>query len=115
MAATGSRSELAGTDVVVIGGGLAGLTAAMGLGSSGLRITLCEASALLGGRARSWTDERTGHTVDIGPHILLRGLYPNFERLLAELGTEDQIVWEPQTFIHLVEGYLLNPQIYGHL
>ena len=45
--------------VVVVGGGIAGLTAALGLAERGIRVTLLEREAGLGGRVRSWP-------VDIG-------------------------------------------------
>ena len=57
------------TDLLIIGGGLAGLTAAVGLRHSGLRITTVEQEPILGGRARSWIDDKTGDPVHIGPHI----------------------------------------------
>ncbi len=41
------------TDVVVVGGGLAGLTTAMGLRDSGLGVVVVEREPILGGRARS--------------------------------------------------------------
>ncbi len=88
-------------DVVVIGGGLAGLACAVALTDAGLRITLLEASAEFGGRARSWTDEHTGDIVDIGPHILLTE-YPNMRALLERLGTQARIVWQAEKLIRLI-------------
>ena len=92
------------TDVVIIGGGIAGLTSAIGLRDSGLRITIIEESDILGGRARSWIDQTTGDTIDIAPHILVRSFDPNLTRLMDILGTTDQVVWNGETFITLVEG-----------
>lgn len=91
------------TDVLVIGGGLAGLSCAVGLRDSGLRVTLVERDRRLGGRAASWTDARTGDPVHIGPHIFMSE-YPNIFRLLDLLGTRDKIVWQRSRFITLVEG-----------
>lgn len=42
------------TDVLIIGGGLAGLAAAVALSDRGVRVTVVERAAHLGGRARSW-------------------------------------------------------------
>ena len=56
---------------VVIGGGLAGLTAANALAGSGAKVTLLEQSRSLGGRAR--TRQEGGHTLNLGPHALYRG------------------------------------------
>ncbi|HET9445427.1 MAG TPA: hydroxysqualene dehydroxylase HpnE [Steroidobacteraceae bacterium] len=90
-------------DVAIIGGGLAGLACAIALRDTGLTLWVFEADAELGGRARSWTDERTGDAVDVGPHILLSE-YRNMLGLMELLGTSDRIVWQPDPLIRLREG-----------
>ncbi|MEV7085058.1 hydroxysqualene dehydroxylase HpnE [Streptomyces sp. NPDC093085] len=55
---------------VVIGGGLAGTTAALRLADSGVRVTLLEGRPRLGGLAFSF--HRGGLTVDNGQHVYLR-------------------------------------------
>ncbi len=56
--------------VVVIGGGLAGITAAVALLESGADVTLLEARPRLGGATCSFT--RDGLVVDNGQHVFLR-------------------------------------------
>ena len=56
---------------VVIGGGLAGLTAANALAGPGIKVALFEQSAQLGGRAR--THQENGYSLNLGPHALYRG------------------------------------------
>ena len=91
-------------DVVVIGGGIAGLTCAMGLRDSGLRCVVLERDEILGGRASSWLDETTGDPVHIGPHIFLDA-YPNFFALLDACGTRDRVVFEQDgCFVTMVDG-----------
>src|SRR4051794_19731518 len=51
-------------DVVVIGGGLAGLTAARELQSAGLRTVVVEARDRLGGR--TWTEQYESKSVELG-------------------------------------------------
>lgn len=80
-------------DVVIIGGGIAGLAAGAALKGSGLKVVVCEAGQQLGGRARSWRDEASGDVVDLGPHIL-HSYYGNMLALLDRLGTLDQVVWD---------------------
>jgi squalene-associated FAD-dependent desaturase len=72
-----------GPRVVVIGGGLAGITAAIALAESGARVTLLEARPRLGGATCSFT--RDGLTVDTGQHIFL-GCCSAYRGLLGKLG-----------------------------
>ncbi|MEU4654634.1 hydroxysqualene dehydroxylase HpnE [Streptomyces sp. NPDC023723] len=55
---------------VVVGGGLAGVTAALTLADAGVRVTLVEGRPRLGGLAFSF--RRGGLTVDNGQHVYLR-------------------------------------------
>ena len=55
---------------IVIGGGLAGLTAAATLARAGRPVTLLEGAEHVGGRAR--TRRRDGFHLNLGPHALYR-------------------------------------------
>ncbi len=55
--------------VTVVGGGLAGLAAAVALTTSGCRVQLFEARSGLGGRAASFRDPATGELVDHCQHV----------------------------------------------
>ena len=68
---------------VVIGGGLAGLTAAIELAGQGAQVTLLEAKPRLGGATCSFS--RDGLTVDTGQHVFLR-CCTAYQDLLAKLG-----------------------------
>jgi squalene-associated FAD-dependent desaturase len=59
-----------GSEAVVVGGGLAGVTAALSLADSGVRVTLLEGRPRLGGLAFSF--RRGELTVDNGQHVYLR-------------------------------------------
>ncbi|MFE7890120.1 hydroxysqualene dehydroxylase HpnE [Streptomyces sp. NPDC057412] len=63
-------SDRSGRDAVVIGGGLAGVTAALALADAGVRVTLLEGRPRLGGLAFSF--RRGDLTVDNGQHVYLR-------------------------------------------
>jgi uncharacterized protein with NAD-binding domain and iron-sulfur cluster len=70
---------------VVIGGGLAGITAAIALAESGADVTLLEAKPRLGGATMSFT--RDGLVVDTGQHVFLR-CCTAYRGLLGRLGVE---------------------------
>ena len=72
------------SDVLVIGGGLAGLTAAATAARAGASVTLVEKSRHLGGRAS--TQERDGFLLNQGAHALYRGGIGR--RVLRDLGVE---------------------------
>jgi len=55
---------------VVIGGGVAGLTAAALLGPTGAPVVLLEKASATGGRAA--TRDRNGFLFNLGPHALYR-------------------------------------------
>jgi squalene-associated FAD-dependent desaturase len=69
--------------VAVIGGGLAGITAAIALAESGADVTLLEARPRLGGATCSF--HRDGLIVDTGQHVFL-GCCSAYRGLLAKLG-----------------------------
>ena len=81
----GSGMTLAGrrASVVVIGGGLAGISAAIGLADAGLSVTLLEARPWLGGATCSFA--RRGLTIDNGQHVFLRS-HVTYRGLLSRLG-----------------------------
>lgn len=89
-------------DVAIAGGGLAGLACAAALARRGLRVAVCEASGVLGGRASSQVDAVTGDAVDIGPHVITTE-HVNFLALLRELGTDAQVHWQRQPLITLLD------------
>jgi zeta-carotene desaturase len=74
-------------DVLVVGGGVAGLACATRLAELGRRVTLVDAHGHLGGRAASWVDPRVGAEIDNGPH-LLAGAYHELFLFLERIGAE---------------------------
>jgi 15-cis-phytoene desaturase len=91
-------------DVVIVGGGLAGLTAGVGLAREGIKVHVLEREPTLGGRASSWVDPATGDSIDVGPHIFL-SIYWNMFRLLDDLGTRHRLAWHGrEQFLTFVRG-----------
>jgi squalene-associated FAD-dependent desaturase len=74
--------------VVVIGGGLAGITAAIGLREAGANVTLVEARPRLGGAASSFA--RGDMMIDNGQHVFLR-CCTSYQGLLARLGVTGRV------------------------
>ncbi len=79
-------------NIAVIGGGLAGLSAATVLAASGYGVHLIERRPYVGGRASSYQHPGTGEIVDNCQHILL-GCCTNLIDLYRRLGVEDRIRW----------------------
>jgi protoporphyrinogen oxidase len=82
--------EVDSADVVVIGGGMAGLAAADLLIGAGRKVVLLEAAPTIGGLAKSVTVE--GETIEAYYHHV----FPQDRELLAQirrLGLEDRLQW----------------------
>jgi squalene-associated FAD-dependent desaturase len=74
--------------VLVIGGGLAGIAAALDCAAAGASVTLVEVRRRLGGAAYSF--ERDGMRFDNGQHVFLR-CCSAYRALLARLGSEQHV------------------------
>jgi len=79
--------------VVVVGGGLAGMAAAVALESAQIPVTLLEARKTLGGRAGSFQDPQTGEILDNCQHVLL-GCCTNLLDFYRRIGVLERIRWE---------------------
>jgi len=85
--------------VIVVGGGLAGLSAACTLAEAGYQVRLLEKRRYLGGRASSYEHPGTGEVIDNCQHVLL-GNCVNLINLYQRLGVSDAIRWfDRLTFI----------------
>ena len=80
---------MTGRRLAVIGGGWAGLAAAVEATTLGDQVTLFEMAATLGGRARSVS--RVEPALDNGQHILI-GAYADTLRLMRQLGVDSAAV-----------------------
>ncbi len=79
-------------DVAVVGGGLAGLSAACALAKSGYSVQLIERRPYVGGRASSYEHPGTGEVLDNCQHVLL-GCCTNLIGFYRQLGVENRIRW----------------------
>lgn len=79
--------------VVVVGGGLAGITAALDCSAAGAEVTLVEVRRRLGGAAYSVS--RDGLEVDNGQHVFLRGCTA-YRGLLARIASDHLVEVQPR-------------------
>lgn len=99
MSASSERRREQPASVCVVGGGLAGLSAACVLADAGFKVILFERRPYLGGRASSYEHPGTGETVDNCQHVLL-GCCTNLLDFYRRIGSEDKIQWfDHLTFI----------------
>ena len=112
VAPSASSPPPSGEPVIVVGGGLAGLTAAHELGKRGVPVTLYEGSSRIGGRV--WTAERfnrSGQFIELGGE-LVDSDHDALKDLCKELGVGLQSFPKPGSW--LTEGiYVHQGRVYS--
>lgn len=93
--------QLASGKVAVIGGGVAGIAAAVNLCAEGFDVDLFEAKSFIGGRVASL--EFQGAKLDNATHALM-GCYKNFFRLVKILGTRGEDFFAPASGMDFVSA-----------
>ncbi len=89
--------------VVVIGAGLAGLSAACSLADAGHHVVVLERRPWAGGKTYSFVERGSGTEIDNGQHILMRctTAYVDF---LARLGTLDRVRWQRRLHVPVYDA-----------
>src|SRR5205807_6267992 len=87
------------SSVLIIGGGLAGLAAALALAPRGFRVTLLESRSRLGGRASSFTDTASGQMLDTCQHVSM-GCCTNFAHFCRTAGIDH--LMKPQPWLYFL-------------
>jgi squalene-associated FAD-dependent desaturase len=94
-------------DVIIAGGGLSGLAAAVALAQHGFEVELFEAKPFTGGRATSYQVPNTEEEIDNCQHILLRCCV-NLLDFYRRMGVQDAIEFHRE--FHFIEpGGRLSP------
>ena len=88
--------------VVVVGGGFAGLAAAIALQERRHQVTLLERRGVLGGRATSYRDAISGEDVDNGTHVMI-GAYADTLDLVRRAGAQDLLLEQDDLHIDYVD------------
>jgi squalene-associated FAD-dependent desaturase len=89
-------------DVIVIGAGVAGLSAAVRAARDGARVLVLEARSRLGGRATAFPDRETGEVVDNGQHVLL-GCYTETLAFLRDVDALGHVRAQPQLAVTMID------------
>ncbi len=87
----------AASSVLIVGGGIAGLAAAIRLAERGVKVTLLETRRKLGGRATSFKDVRSERVLDNCQHVVL-GCCTNYLDFLGRLGAAEKIRWHDEQY-----------------
>ena len=77
---------------IIVGGGVAGMSAACALAEAGLRVKLLERRGYLGGRASSYRHPGVDEVIDNCQHVLF-GCCTNLIGFYQRIGVEDRIHW----------------------
>jgi len=78
--------------VAVIGGGVAGMSAACALAEAGFQVRLVERRGYLGGRASSYMHPGLGEVIDNCQHVLF-GCCTNLQGFYKRIGVAERIHW----------------------
>lgn len=76
----------------MVGGGVAGMSAACALAEAGFRVQLVERRAFLGGRAYSFRHPGVGEVIDNCQHVLF-GCCTNLDGFYRRIGVAERIHW----------------------
>ncbi|HET7292366.1 MAG TPA: hydroxysqualene dehydroxylase HpnE [Vicinamibacteria bacterium] len=88
--------------VAVVGGGFAGLAAAIELQERRHEVVLLERRGVLGGRATSFRDALSGEDVDNGTHLMIAGYEATLD-LVRRCGAEDLLLAQDELRIDYVD------------
>jgi len=88
--------------VLILGGGLAGLTAAKRLTDRGLQVRVLEKRDIYGGKVSAWKDEE-GDWIESGTHCFF-GAYDVLYDLMKEIRSYHAVLWKDHQLTYTLEG-----------
>jgi squalene-associated FAD-dependent desaturase len=90
--------------VIITGGGLAGLAAACELADHGYRVVLSERRSFLGGRACSFPDPQGQGEIDNGQHVFLK-CCTHYISFLQKLGVYDKTLLQERLRVTVIDPH----------
>jgi hydroxysqualene dehydroxylase len=87
--------------ILIIGGGFAGLAAGVALAQAGRKVLVIEQKPYLGGRARSFHYAPANSMVDNGQHIFM-GCYHSTIQFLRTIGSLSRVRFQPRLKVNFV-------------
>jgi squalene-associated FAD-dependent desaturase len=90
-------------EVLIIGGGFAGLAAGVAMAQAERPVRLLEQRPHLGGRAFSFVDSITGSVVDNGQHLFM-GCYRQTIEFLKTIGTLDRVAFQSGLSVRFLDA-----------
>ncbi|EME29365.1 zeta-carotene desaturase [Galdieria sulphuraria] len=88
--------------IAVVGGGLAGLSAAIHLIDKGYQVSIYESRKVLGGKVASWVDKNGNH-IEMGLHVFF-GCYYELFGLMSKLGMLDNLLLKEHVHQYVNKG-----------
>jgi 15-cis-phytoene desaturase len=88
--------------VLILGGGLAGLTAAKRLTDKGFQVKVLEKRDVFGGKVSAWKDDE-GDWIESGTHCFF-GAYSVLYDLMKEIKTDHAVVWKEHQLTYTLAG-----------
>jgi squalene-associated FAD-dependent desaturase len=97
-------------DVIVVGAGFAGLSAAVRLVQAGARVLVVEERRRLGGRATAFADPQTGEIVDNGQHALF-GCYRETFAFLRAIDAYRNVALDERLDIEVIDRNFVRSRL----
>ena len=91
--------------IVIVGGGVAGISAAVWGIEAGLKPVIVERTGQLGGRVKSMFARDAGHNIDNGQHVLSAN-YIETKQLLSKIGSLNNVDFQKKLSIN----FFLSPR-----